>query len=71
MISDRVVLNSARAVSISNRAVLISDKTLFDFQQVNDNFGAKRGAKANSCPRPQTKVKVMSREAISEKNVLK
>ena len=51
-------LDFSRAVSISSR----SDKI---------KVGAKRGAKADSCPKPRTKVKAMPRKTIAEMNVLK
>ena len=35
----------------------------------NNKGGAERGAKADSCPGPRTKVNAMSKEDISEKNL--
>ena len=63
----RAVLNSGRVVSFS-RAVSISGSTVsISSRSENDKSGAKRSVKAESCPRPRTKAKVMLREAISEK----
>ena len=55
------LFQAGRAVSILGRLVSISSSL------ENNESGAKHSAKANSCLRPQSKVKAMPREAISEK----
>ena len=59
------LFQAGRAVSILGRLVSISSSL------ENNESGAKHSAKANSCLRPQSKVKAMPREAISEKKTFK